>query len=914
MKKLFVLLKLLVFVVPILGQEISLDGEWGFLKNQNNTIAYEAAILQDGWQTIKVPSNWHLAIDNLMDYQGYAYYKKNININIPEEQQRIILHFDAVDYLSKLYINQKYVGSHEGGFTPFYFDITKYITNGENEILLSVLDPGDSTNAEGIYYRNIPHGKQSWYTQNSGIWQSVYLTTEPLIFVRNAHITPLVNGDFRFQANLDSKEKLRSSTYSIAIKNKLGKVVFEKSGTADLKENSFNLSASIANPILWDLDNPYLYSFEIKVGESVYTDKFGFREFSAKDGNLYLNRKPFYMIAALDQNFYSETQYHSHSEDAIRDEMLKAKQLGLNMLRCHIKVPEKRYLELADELGLLVWYELPNWSQFNDDTKVRGRYTLEQMLDRDWNHPSIVILTIINESWGIDLKQEDQRKWLRDEYDYIKSIADGRLVVDNSACWDNFHVKTDINDYHTYFSIPENADELKEFVVEMSNRPDWFFSKFGDSEETGKEPLILSEFGNWGLPLLPQKLPFWFSRKFDDNDNYTPAGVYDRLKEYKYERIFKDYSALALESQKVEFNSLKYEIEQIRLLNSIQGYVITEFTDINWESNGLLDMWRNFKYGHEELSDIQQSDIIIPQVTKYNYYDDEEITIDLSLSHYSNRELNGTELFIYLDGKELKRVSIGDINIGKVEKIESFTSKIDKVEKNRELQFNFLLKKDQKEIAKNFIKLFVYPEVSADKKDLLHIENNISLEKLKGNLIKRYRLISEPQKDAVLITNKIDENILKYLRDGYNVICIVDSNSKNIEGAPFKLSDRNVDNLDGNWQSNLNWILDSKLPFSEINFGKSLGFEAMLAIPDYVVREIPKENYNDVLSGMYIGWVHYTSAFMVQMNAGKGKLILSSFKHNNNYGSDPYTTQVTDELIKYIKSDNCSPTFNWELN
>ncbi|MFA7287973.1 MAG: sugar-binding domain-containing protein [Melioribacteraceae bacterium] len=914
MKKLFVLFTMLVFAIPIMGQKISLDGDWGFLKNQNNTIAFEVASLQNGWQTIEVPSNWHLAIDNLIDYQGYAYYKKIVNINIPEEPKRIILHFDAVDYLSKLYINKKYVGSHEGGFTPFYFDITNYIMNGENEILLSVLDPNDSTNIEGIYYRNIPHGKQSWYTQNSGIWQSVYITTEPILFIRNSHITRSLNGEFSFQTNLDSKVKISSSPYLLIIKNKLGNKVFEKSGKADIKNGSFTISGSIVNPILWDLENPYLYSFEMKVGESVYEEKFGFREFTANDGKFYLNKKPFYMIAALDQNFYSESQYHSPSEEAIRDEMLKAKQLGLNLLRCHIKIPEKRYLELADELGLLIWYELPNWSQFNDSTKVRGRNTLEQMLDRDWNHPSLVILTIINESWGIDLKEESQRKWLSEEYDFIKSIAHGRLVVDNSACWNNFHVKTDINDYHTYYSIPENADQFKKFVTDMSGRPDWLFTKYGDSNETGKEPLVLSEFGNWGLPMLPEKLPFWFNRKFDDNDNYTPAGVYQRMNDYKYNRIFNDYSALALESQKVEFNALKYEIEQIRLQNPIQGYVITEFTDINWESNGLMDMWRNFKYGHKELANIQQADVIIPEVAKYNYYDNETINIDIFLSHYSGIDLSNSELYVYLNGSEKKKFTLGNIKTASVEKVFTFTYEIEKADNTKELQFQFVVKKDGKELAKNFIKLFVYPTVIINDKQMLFIEKSISLDKMKENLIKKYSLLNEPQKNAVLITNNIDQNIINYLKNGYNVICIVDSNSKNIEGTPFKISGRNVDNLDGNWQSNLNWVLDSEPPFSEINFGKSLGFEAKKAIPNYVIREIAKENYDDVLSGMYIGWVHFTSAFMVQMKAGEGKLILSAFKHNDNYGSDPYTAQLTDELIKYIKSSKCNPKYNWKLN
>jgi beta-galactosidase/beta-glucuronidase len=139
------------------------------------------------------------------------------------------------------------------------------------------------------------------------------------------------------------------------------------------------------------------------------------------------------------------------------------------MLRCHIKVPDPLYLKVADEVGLLVWYEVPNWINFSDTAARYAEMTMDGMLERDWNHPSLVIVSIINESWGLDMSQQNHRDWLVAEYDRVKKMAKGRLVVDNSACWGNFHVKTDINDYHTYWAIPENRENFDNTVKEMAH-------------------------------------------------------------------------------------------------------------------------------------------------------------------------------------------------------------------------------------------------------------------------------------------------------------------------------------------------------------------------------------------------------------------------------------------------------------
>jgi hypothetical protein len=221
-----------------------------------------------------------------------------------------------------------------------------------------------------------------------------------------------------------------------------------------------------------------------------------------QDGQILLNGHPVFLAAALDQDFYPDTIYTPPSTAYLRDQFKKAKELGLNMLRCHIKTPDPRYLDLCDEMGIMVWYEVPNWAVLTKKSGSRGREHLEQMLERDYNHASILILSVMNESWGIDLSEKWQREWLVEMFDYAKSLDPTRIIVDNSACEGNFHVKSDLDDYHVYFAIPDHAGWWADWCADFASRPAWTYSRYGDAQRTFKEPILLSEFGNWGLPKL----------------------------------------------------------------------------------------------------------------------------------------------------------------------------------------------------------------------------------------------------------------------------------------------------------------------------------------------------------------------------------------------------------------------------
>ena len=329
------------------------------------------------------------------------------------------------------------------------------------------------------------------------------------------------------------------------------------------------VSGTVPAPRLWSPGSPTLYTVEASLSGSVrdrVTDRFGFREFVARDGGFFLNGEPFYMIGALDQDFYPDTIYSTPGKAYLIDMMQKGRALGLNVLRCHIKVCDPDYLAAADEVGMLVWYEVPSWERWTPASVERGKAIFDAMTKRDWNRPSIVIQTLINEAWGIDMKQADQRagllKWFEESRPKLQPL--GRLLVDNSPCCENFHLKTDIDDYHQYLSIPDNADRWDKWVADFATRPAWAFSSHGDAVRTKREPLVVSEFGNWGLPVLPAELPWWFARDFDGRAITRPAGLFDRFHGLGFDRVFGDYPTLARETQWRQFYSLKHEIESMR--------------------------------------------------------------------------------------------------------------------------------------------------------------------------------------------------------------------------------------------------------------------------------------------------------------------------------------------------------------
>ncbi|HET9589414.1 MAG TPA: glycoside hydrolase family 2 TIM barrel-domain containing protein, partial [Anaerolineales bacterium] len=634
-----------------LRTRLSLDGQWYFSPTEIPPT--------DNPSLIAVPSPWQ-AEERFRHHVGTAWYQRDFDLPAGwfSPERVILLGVGAVDYFAEVWLNGIKVGEHEGGYLPFELDVTGAARPGANRLTVRVDDPPE-------VFPEIPHGKQSWYGMLSGIWQPVWVETRAGTHIQRAKIST--------SGEQVSVEVIGRGEFAAGLRAEVIAPDGKIAARDEFKMPHFSLW--IERPLAWSPEEPNLYTLKVSTRDDELTEIFGFRTIETRAGKILLNGRPFYLRGALDQDYYPDLIATPPSQEYVEEQFRKAKEMGLNCLRIHIKVPDPRYYAAADKVGLLIWTELPNHSLLTENAKRRARETLAGMIERDGNHPSIGIWTIINEGWGIDLTDPDQRAWLAEMYAWLKELDPTRLVVENSACWGNFHVATDIADFHIYYAMPDHHEQWREWTEQYARRPWWLFAHeykdhaswhefhkdpwhtgerppAPDVRPRGDEPLLVSEFGNWGLPDV-EKLqagnggtaPWWFDTGLEWGDGIVyPHGIEQRFRAYHLDRVFPSLAALTEASQRLQYDALKFEIENIRSHASIQGYVITEFTDLHWESNGLLDMYRAPKVHFSLLRKFNVDDVLIPVWERLAYSSGETCEMKILFSHYSAAEIKEARL------------------------------------------------------------------------------------------------------------------------------------------------------------------------------------------------------------------------------------------------------------------------------
>lgn len=374
--------------------------------------------------------------------------------------KNIILHFGGVDWKSEVWINDVYVGSHQGGYDPFSFDITSYLNNKKNQkLVVKVWDPTD----EGYQ----PRGKQTinphgiWYTAVTGIWQTVWIEPVNSNYIKTVNIVSNVD-ESNISIKLISSETLEKDYFEVIIKDGNTIVSSVKSPV------KFNLDVLINNAKLWSPELPFLYDMEINLvsnGKIVDSIKsyFAMRKISTrKDENgifrLQLNNKDYFQFGTLDQGWWPDGLYTAPSDDALKYDIIKTKELGFNMIRKHVKVESARWYYHADKIGMLVWQDMPNGENFrfpkwqrdkffdgdefipSSESEDNFRSEWKKIIDFLYSNPSIVCWVPFNEAWG-QFKTVEISEW-------TKIYDPSRLV--NSASGGNYYRTGDITDVHNY--------------------------------------------------------------------------------------------------------------------------------------------------------------------------------------------------------------------------------------------------------------------------------------------------------------------------------------------------------------------------------------------------------------------------------------------------------------------------------
>ena len=888
-------------------EEISLDGAWRFrLEGQGD------------WRTATVPGPWQAEFADLRHSTGKAIYARKLSIPANWQGRELALHFGAVNYFAEVRLNGKTLGTHEGGYLPFEFVVPE-ATPAESALEVHVTLPSaDVTEYPDFPFGEIPHGKQSWYGPLGGIWQSVRLIARDKRHVAHVAIDADISGEvtFAFQRS--------AAATGATIRATIDGITTETAGNS--------LKLKLNSPRLWSPEHPNLYTarLELVVNGAVVdttTHTFGFRSIETRDGKFYLNGEPLYIRGALDQDYYPEGICTPPSLEFLEDQARKAKHLGLNMLRCHIKVADPRYYEVADRLGLLVWTEIPNVQYFTSAAAQRMRDTMEGILARDGNHPSIVTWTIINEDWGTRLVENaDHRQWLKDTYDWLKAKDPRRLVVDNSACIPNFHVKTDINDYHYYRSVPERRAEWEKLTQEFADASDWTWTPHGDGERRGDEPLVVSEFGVWGLPHPDQvktpagEEPWWAETGSNWGDGAAyPHGIRNRFATYHLQNVFGSFDSFIDKVQWYQFANLKYEIESMRAHAPIQGYVITEMTDVHWEANGLLDINRNPRAFHDRFAEINNDIVIVPQIEHHAVWSGDSVALKLKVATGGRSVPAGATLTWSVDGKSGKTAVPATAGLSVVD-LGTTGIKLDGA--SRVATIVLKLEAGGQELARNQIEVSVYAKRSAGPARIAAADAGLAA--FARGL--GYTVTDAASADLIL-THALDEADIEAMRHGARYLVLADGSvatHRNLrvdqpraepptmpaskERARHLGSETQLPNIGlvlrdgtlwrGDWIANFSWIKRSGA-FADLPGGPLLDVSFDRVVPHHVLTGFRSWEYEGLVdAGVVIGWVNKPAATIARRPIGKGAMVVTTFRLTNDApGSDPVATALFDGLV-----------------
>lgn len=505
---------------------LCLNGEWELSSRYDNKTEFIGNI------NVPFTPETRLSGINREKRDGELYlYKKEVEFASDFNRGRVILHFGAVDQICRVFVNEKFVGGHIGGYLPFSFDITDYIVEGKNVIEVEVIDELDT---------ELSYGKQRrdrggmWYTPLTGIWQTVWCESVPRKYIKGIRVTPSLNS---VHIDVDAPEG-------------------EKVLALDGKEYRFDGSSidiEVENPINWTPDNPHLYDFTLVFGEDKIESYFALRTVSIEERNgksfICLNGKPILCHGLLDQGYYSDGIYLPATPKGYEYDILTMKELGFNMLRKHIKIEPECFYYYCDKYGMLVFQDMVNsgtYHYFVDTilpnvgikrwfdrgaTKERSEMFAREAratIDLLYNHPSVIYYTIFNEGWG---QFEADRNYLE-----LKAYDPSR-VYDATSGW-FWEKHSDVHSEHIYM----RALKLK--------------------ARQGR-PLILSEFGGYCWKVM--------ENSFNLDNTYS----------------YKDFKSI--EEFENAFIAL-YDEQVIPHIKSqgLCGLVYTQVSDVEDETNGLL--------------------------------------------------------------------------------------------------------------------------------------------------------------------------------------------------------------------------------------------------------------------------------------------------------------------------------------
>jgi beta-galactosidase/beta-glucuronidase len=542
---------------------LNLNGSWEFALDLTDTGEEKAFIQGQGFdQRILVPFAPESPLSGIgrLDFLAAAWYKRTFALPESWTGKRVLIHFEACDYETTVWLNGQKVGVHVGGYTPSCFDLTPFLVSGENRLVVRARDDTRS----GLQ----PTGKQSHrlnsysclYRRTTGIWQTVWLEPVSSPFIEKYSVVP----------NLDSGEALicvclnqapEGGEITLRAADPQGRLEFQASRPA---ARVVPFIVKLKSPRPWSVRTPYLYGLEIALlsqgrVEDRISGYFGLRKVEVRGDKIYFNNKPLFLRTVLDQGFYPDGIYTAPSDEALKKDIEISQGLGFDGARLHQRVFERRFLYWADRLGYLVWGEFADWGLDLSRPEAFLLFSREwaEAMERDMTHPALIGWCPLNERWG-----DNYPGTIEGIFALTKRLDPTRLVIDSSG---GYHAaRPDVYDSHNY---EQDVARFKTaFDGLLLSPPDVFVN--GEKEKNTPyqgQPYFVSEYGG-----------IWWNPGQQDEKSW---GYGDRPR--SGEEFLDRYKKLT---------------ESLLLNPKMAGFCYTQLYDIEQEVNGLYTFDRRPKF------------------------------------------------------------------------------------------------------------------------------------------------------------------------------------------------------------------------------------------------------------------------------------------------------------------------------
>ena len=699
MKKFLSIVSIFLFIINYsqIRDEITyLNGEWEIIYDYDNIGKLQAYNTDEGFskgkiEKITVPSVWERF---KKDYEGVVYYRTSFKVDNDYKDKKIHLNFNASNYITEVFLNNNSVGFHEGGFSPFSFNVEHIINyDSQNVLIVKVMGPITIQDKiiDGIGQMETPQWRGSY---TGGIWQDVFLS-----YTGQTHINEVfITGNFR-NGDIEIINEINNG-----IGDGLYKLIFDINKKQSFEElftlENTNLKVikkiknTVKNHQIWSPDSPNLYEFEIKLQKvnisnkdtiitnlDIIKETFGFREFTVKNNKFYLNDKPLYLKAAFFEGLYPVKLSFPDSKEMMVKEILLAKDAGFNMIRPWRKPPPKEWLHLADSIGVLTvgsmaieCMDMPIETPY---LPQRVENEITESILRDRNHPSIVQWELFNE-----IRRPVLANMLKPMSLKARELDPTRLILDESGGWAEganlylpFSTKAfKFNDIHNYPGPNINNSKFDGFLT-IGKTPEENKRLGLNARTPGRNvvpniPSYVSEIGYGSLPDLeeneieflkkgnPITYPYLYHLRFNKE-------IKEKLIETGLIKLFKNASSFYKKQQEIHGIANKRMLEAIRSNDNVIGYCVHALTAGDWIIGaGLLDLWRNPKgLAYDLTKEGNLSKIAVLRTNKRNYFKGENVKISTLIVNEKQSEKNKVRISLNKLNKNKKELIYNSNNI-----------------------------------------------------------------------------------------------------------------------------------------------------------------------------------------------------------------------------------------------------------